>query len=662
MDEELLTGLDEVPWSRLGSAGGSDSSAVPQLIRGLVSPDAQTRTQSLRDCRWHICHQGTVYRATARAVPFLFRVAASTDVPDRAGIVDLLADIAGGSGYVQVHRSFMEMDRFDESAKLDAAEVRERREVKAARKAVLAGTDVLAKLLSDPEISVRRAAAYALAVLPERADLSTAAILDRWPEEQDATTRAGLLITLGVLAARTGNLGVLPAILPSTTNDVPVVRLAAASARFLADRSDEAALHQILDTVAEGEPGLRPLRGGPAILDWVIGDRLPARLQYCRTVARDTDAQIRWRAVCKAEELARGWRSITSDCVNFYAQASSDESDQVRSAAIIGMFSAYPLCQDYKDVLFDYVERQTEEFNPPPGSWTMRHYDPTWQTLVTLGRLGDQRLLPRLQAAVGASDPPGWVGEVLNAFGGSAVELLPEVIEMVDRLPAPEQTWDIRLVPTLEWIGKLGAPTPSSVERLEAFLPTKVGKTAAKALGELGPSAQQSVGGLRRVLQRTSDAYAAWALLRIDGDPAPLLEVARQEVGNRRVGARTVLGMVEELGPRASAIAPAIVRDLDTVNMWDRVAAARAYWRVTGNPEAVLPTLLEEATPSKCGIGAVEALGWLGPAARGAAPKLEAWLADDERHTQTGRTNDVIEYDELFRERCAEVLGLIKES
>jgi hypothetical protein len=75
-----------------------------------------------------------------------------------------------------------------------------------------------------------------------------------------------------------------------------------------------------------------------------------------------------------------------------------------------------------------------------------------------------------------------------------------------------------------------------------------------------------------------------------------------------------------------------------------------------------LPTLLEEAKPSKCGIGAVEALGWLGQAARKAAPKLEAWLADDQRHTQTGRTNDVIEYDELFREKCAKVLELIKES
>jgi hypothetical protein len=83
----LLDGLDRVPWSRLGHAYGA-ATDVPPLLRALVDPDqasASLRAEAARHGRsvfdevvWqlygNVFHQGSVYTASARTVPFFLEI------------------------------------------------------------------------------------------------------------------------------------------------------------------------------------------------------------------------------------------------------------------------------------------------------------------------------------------------------------------------------------------------------------------------------------------------------------------------------------------------------------------------------------------------------------------------------------------------------------
>lgn len=77
------------------------------LIRSLVSSDPEARKQAHYDAFGNIWHQGTIYEATVEAVPFLVRIAVTAGVPGRGRVVELLAAIAAGTGYVSVHRNMM---------------------------------------------------------------------------------------------------------------------------------------------------------------------------------------------------------------------------------------------------------------------------------------------------------------------------------------------------------------------------------------------------------------------------------------------------------------------------------------------------------------------------------------------------------------------------
>src|SRR6516162_7773615 len=99
----MLDHLGDIPWNRLTHAYGP-AGDVPDLLRRLrTAPPEMTGEQSPL---WHlfgnIWHQGTVYEATAYAVPFLIELAACPVVSDRLGILGLLAAIATGSSYRDV--------------------------------------------------------------------------------------------------------------------------------------------------------------------------------------------------------------------------------------------------------------------------------------------------------------------------------------------------------------------------------------------------------------------------------------------------------------------------------------------------------------------------------------------------------------------------------
>ncbi|MGE0791864.1 MAG: hypothetical protein AB7S26_39690 [Sandaracinaceae bacterium] len=97
----MLEGLDEVAWDDLGHAYGS-AGDVPDTLRRLAEGD----DAALSELFGNIWHQGTVYEATAYAVPFLIEILDAKDAP-LSGVLGLLAVIANGSSYHAVHDGFL---------------------------------------------------------------------------------------------------------------------------------------------------------------------------------------------------------------------------------------------------------------------------------------------------------------------------------------------------------------------------------------------------------------------------------------------------------------------------------------------------------------------------------------------------------------------------
>jgi hypothetical protein len=169
----MLDDLDLVPWSSLRHAFG-DAAEVPRLIRELSSTDRAPRQAALKELFACLFHQGSVYEATARAVPFLFELLADEATPERNWLAFLLASIADGQGYLKVHTGSDEQRwrqlSTERGTTLEAELQREDEVVRAVRLAVGRSVEQLVPFLDDSQSEIRAAVARAFGQFPARAD------------------------------------------------------------------------------------------------------------------------------------------------------------------------------------------------------------------------------------------------------------------------------------------------------------------------------------------------------------------------------------------------------------------------------------------------------------------------------------------------------------
>jgi hypothetical protein len=183
----VLDGLDAIDWSALAHAYGP-ATDVPALLRAVAAGDEASRRAALGALFGNVWHQGTVYEATAAAVPFLVELAARTGAPDRDVVLALVGCIARGQSYHAVHAP----SRRERVA-------RETAWVRAAHAAVRAEAATLVALLRDEDPGVRAAAAHALAALPEEAERSRPALRAAVAAAGDPRERAAHGLALAVL-------------------------------------------------------------------------------------------------------------------------------------------------------------------------------------------------------------------------------------------------------------------------------------------------------------------------------------------------------------------------------------------------------------------------------------------------------------------------------
>ncbi len=197
----MLEHLDTIDWSRLSHAYG-EATNVPTMLWALASHDRDERENAFDGLFWSIHHQGTIYDSTAPAVPFLLELVASPEVLDRDHLLDLLAAIAGGVGYRQVHQVY-DAPAVRASPEYQEGLAEERACQRAVRKAVWRAWPVFLALLRDDEAALRQRTLKVLQRLLEqpRPELP-AALRDLIAclQEPAHPEKAGILLRLGEAA------------------------------------------------------------------------------------------------------------------------------------------------------------------------------------------------------------------------------------------------------------------------------------------------------------------------------------------------------------------------------------------------------------------------------------------------------------------------------
>ncbi|MFB9442918.1 hypothetical protein Dvina_15750 [Dactylosporangium vinaceum] len=677
----MLRELDAVAWPDLTHAYG-EADDVPDLLRRL----ADGEPEALHALYGNIWHQGTVYEATAFAVPFLIEL---LDAPaaDVAGILRLLAAIAGGSSYMDVHQRYLPASQ-QGSDELAAQIAQELAWVAAARAAVSAGRPAYARLLSaSPAEDVRAAAAYTLAAL-DPAATDTAALRARAADDPSPVVRASAMLALSARAV------VDPAHLDDPE---PLPRVAAAMAHALNGGAVTGSLAAILGRDAPAALPSVPLLPWESDdpLAWVLSVAGPDWRAQVRVLAawlEHPDPAVRSGAVYAAEDPMRTWRAATPALAPLLAARLDDPEPAVRHWAATHLAAAGRAAGARSaDALWGLIERS-------PG------LDATAaRALTALVSIADARadgLLARvlaapdappaappsaeqrlglLTAAAGERDPAvGWhraVRERMSGIGDAAAELvfdLPAVQPALARLGSWATETRAAIIPAIARARpgheqnvliaaavRIGAgAVPDYVAMLRVEQPPAA---AIEALGGLGATAAPALPELRRLLghaELTVRLPAAAAYARVTGDPGPLLAVAEEGLRGERMWQRNeALHALPAAGRAAGPLAPLIAALLTDDDDWTSMRAAVAYWHATGDAERAVPALLRHTTSRPLGLAAVACLGEIGPAAAAALPTLRAAIdaPDRQPHSDSSWGHD----DDLWLDACTAAVARI---
>nr|WP_239157915.1 HEAT repeat domain-containing protein [Streptomyces sp. SID13726] len=620
-------------------------------------------------------HQGDVYDSTLACVPFLLALVADPDVADRGGIVELLVSIGSESEERQ--------DSVEDGPHLRAGD------------AVRAGAEVFVRLTGDADPSVRRAAPAALVRFVDRPALVLGLLRERFAVERDDRVLLALAEGLGLFVRRRPGraadaLDLLTA--QSSARYAPGLRLAAlgqladcapdrlppdlvaVAVGLLRERSqrrpvgrDGAAcphsetlvrrLRRLRPSDEEGSQLLRTLHRG-------LGDRTDDRIALIEGQLSCPDSVDRCNAVWMAAGLFREWRADVTGPVALIGDQLGGDEDRLRDASVSVLGDLFHLAAPAADGLATLVSSR-------PDLW-VRRWERAAPTLggplKALARAGDSRATPVLAQVLAGPVVPDDLGHVISHLGPAAGPLAPALRHRLGGVPPDSPGVFERAVPLLSALTALGdEEAVPEVLRLLRGLPEglrlreAVVESAVRALGSFGSAASPAIPVLRALLSTGYAAVAAGALWCVEGDAAAVLPVLADELAAGRPGRRAAAGALARLGASAGPALPGLVRMIGSGDLWERVSAACAVWRITGDGDQSAPVLraawaenpYTRRTITTC-------LADLGPAGAPLHDLLRAELAAPRRHlamTSGGYgSHDVLDDERLLR-GCEEALA-----
>ncbi|MFD5322899.1 HEAT repeat domain-containing protein [Streptomyces sp. NPDC127092] len=611
-----LDGLDAHPWASSSHAYGS-AEDIPDLLRALTDTDAAASDAALSELYGSVLHQGTVYAASAEAVPFLARIAAAGH-----RTADVLALLGG-------------MAASEDECGVAPGRV---------RAAVAGQLAVLLPLLSDDDPVVRRAAAWAVShtrtpgtVLP--------ALRARWAEEPESDVRAEVLTGISRLDPRRGAAEAAPVLEPSQP---AVVRLAAVFACLDGGAPWNESLHTtMLSLLPAGS--LRSEfdleRGEPlaAVVEALLErDDEPAReaaFALVRAALRDGRAEVRSEGLWAADRACMLSRSAARHLVESLRAAALDEEAVLGMASLLGRLAG--AAAPAADVLVPLAGRNPDQADD--------HAD---RALAALVRVAPDRAAPLLAAGLGrrprALDAAAGLWGAASGPGGAASASFPYHGDLLDavrlRLARPATLGGNEPPQLCALLAGWGAGAAAALPELCAAIPHLPGpasRALASVAANCAPADRAVAVAALRAAARSGALAAAQALYDLTDDPALLLGCLGQELGGGGWGVSDAAGIAAGLGSRGAALAPLLQGALSdpgtcTTRALDTDAAlAEALWRVTGDPDpavAVLASVFDRAAQSQWTrwsvARAARVTALLGPAGRSLTARLEAALDD----------------------------------
>ncbi|MEE1737829.1 hypothetical protein PUR49_15145 [Streptomyces sp. BE147] len=628
--------LDARPWADYEHAYGS-AADVPDCLRALAGDDEEAADEALGDLYASILHQGSVYEASAQAVPFLARLAALGI--RTADLLALLGGIAeGGTEFDGEGDGDGRNDGAATTAEAGEGEGPGESDEAACRRAVVGQLPLLLASVGSDDAEVRQCAVWAAAmtgaagrvlpVLRERAAvekvplvraelLSALAQLDPAGTASAATEAIGpdhpaeLRITALLACVDTGlpwgrsHHGAMLSLLPAEglmTGRVDQYRaeplLHVTDALLLRDTDeDRDAAFTLLDAalssaspeaceeaVRAAESACRLSRGAP--------QRLAAPLLALATGPRGADVPSVRQALKPLGALA----APAADTLARLAEGEGDAADGALEVLVaVAPERAAPL------LARNPAQRPRALDAACGGHFAAAPALPYDSVLLAALRQWLTTLRP-------GGNSPFRVAALLESWGADAADAVPELCAALPRFP--------RLVPKV----------------LAAVCPP----------GQRGP-----VGELLRTAARSGPAEdrfeAARALYALTGDGTLLLAAVAARLADDRNGIREAAAAAAELGPAAAGLVPALRAAFNAPGahrsipeMQADIEIAAALHRITGDPAEAVPVLtgvlsdtemtwtrwaFVQATRVAAGLGTVPADGPLVPA-------LEALLTD----------------------------------
>ncbi|MGV9310587.1 HEAT repeat domain-containing protein [Streptomyces sp. NPDC003691] len=605
-----LDGLDDHPWASFSHAYGT-AEDLPELLRALAGTDEEAAEEALSELYGSVLHQGTVYGASAEAVPFLAGMAVAGH--RTADVLVLLGGMAESGDERGVAPGVV-------------------------RAAVTDRLPLLLPLLAAPDPGVRRTAAWA--VSHTRAAAALPALLARWETETEPAVRAELLAGLARIAPPSA-VAAADAVLESFESGE--VLLAAVLARLDTGAPWTEAMHQAMlallpaDSVASDLDFERSEPLCAVVEALLLRDRETEReaaLALVDAALRDARAEVRAEGLWAADRACMLSRSAPGRLVGSLCASVTDDASALDAASLLGGLGEaagpaaaflVPLAARNPDRADDHADR----------------------ALAALVLIAPGRAAPFLAAALGRRPRALGATTELRQRTGATVPFDRKLLDAVrDRLSRPGELTGNEPSYLLQLAASWGADAARALPELCGMLPhhpEQAPRAVAAVASDCAPAVRaRAVEALRTAADRGALA-AAKALHELDGTAEPLLRCLDRELrsGGGRDGdaARTAAG----LGPGGAVLAPALRAAFNGTGttgpeLDGDTAVAEALWRITGDADgtvAALDSVFERAGRNAWSrwqvVRAARAAALLGPAGRPLTARLEAALGDPEQ-------------------------------
>ena len=665
----MFDGLEEIDWDALGSPG------IPALFQA-IEADADDAEDAEADL-FHILCEHYDPPLMASVLPFLVEAVGETRLSTRRDLSDTLWRLTRSLEWLS--------NRWI--------------------RAWSAAAPTLFPLLDDEDGEVRGNVLAALASAPDDDGTVSAELRRRWAHSgRDGAVLPQLDLAMAIVK------------LDEAEPDDPVRqwlarmlddpdsarRLGAAAALLVAVPDDvRAAQTEMADGVRRGDvlPWERTDwlgEQGPSAADWASG-RTNRRAEQDRgTLERleAADDEERTRAASDAALLVASWPSTEHEVLPALARHLDDPCAEARGYAMHALAACGTRSVPFADRI---AERVTDTAAAGP------------HTKVTIGdlavwalvRAGDRRCVPLVLSWLDGSgrttfddssrvggDPHSYaldmpaLHEVLETARPFAADLLPAARA---RLRASSDYGRCREMARIaESWGEVAAP---AVPELVDLLSTDAGEWASRALATMGPAAADAAPALRLTFERRRlrplpgrfrrahlpwrgrpergrDAVlrAAWAYWHVSGDADAALPTLARGLDNGGEG--TALRCLGDVGAHAPRTARRVRDFIESEDPHQRIHAARAYARLTGEPDEAVRVLTETLRPI-ADAELVPPLKWVavyiaetGPPAAGTVPLMRAALELDVRLNSCGSWR-AIDADQKDRHSLAAAIAAV---